>query len=112
MTRQIERESIINEAVRRARLQSGGFVIGGGESNTGANVGTGAEVFKDKSGVSLRFRSITGAGGITVTENANEIEIDGSGVSGGGGTVLVPVASAGALVFDSTGDVVLTPYVP
>jgi len=50
---------------------------GGGGSGTvtgGANVGTGAGVFKDLNGGDLRFRSITGTG-LTVTENTNEVNI-------------------------------------
>ena len=46
-----------------------------GEPNTAANVGTGAGVWKDKLGETLRFKSITAGSGITITESANEIEI-------------------------------------
>jgi len=76
-----------------------------GETNTGTNVGTGVGVFKDKSGVSLRFKSIIvanqvittgdglGARGyeLTLTENANDITLTfiayhaDSGGGGGGG---------------------------
>lgn len=51
-----------------------------GEANTAANVGGGAGVFRDKAGNTLNLRSVVGAGGLVATENANEIEIDGSGV--------------------------------
>lgn len=67
-----------------------------GEANTASNVGTGAGVWKDKSGVDLRFRRIRAgsvtltrsgdvgngriatisSGTITVTQNADDIQID------------------------------------
>jgi hypothetical protein len=46
-----------------------------GESNTAANVGAGAGVFRDKVGAVLNLRSVTAGAGITVTENADEIDI-------------------------------------
>ncbi len=49
-----------------------------GERNTGANVGTGSEVFKDKTGLSLRFRTLVAGTNITLSEGADEITIDGS----------------------------------
>ena len=48
----------------------------GGEANTGTNVGTGASVFKDKLGVALRFKTITGSGQATVTETEDTINIE------------------------------------
>ena len=51
-----------------------------GEPNTAANVGTGAEVFKDKVGETLNFRSIVQGTGITVTQSTNEITIVNSGI--------------------------------
>lgn len=46
-----------------------------GESNTGSNLGTGAEVFKEKSGASLLLRTITEGSNIIINENANTIEL-------------------------------------
>lgn len=46
-----------------------------GESNTGSNLGTGAKVFKQKTGVDFQFRSLKAGSGITLTEGATEIEI-------------------------------------
>ncbi len=44
-----------------------------GESNTAANVGaTGANVFKEKSGVEFRFRRIKSGSGIVISEGENE----------------------------------------
>lgn len=45
-------------------------------STTGTNVGSGAYVFKDKSGDNLRFRSIVGGTDIDVAQTTNEITID------------------------------------
>lgn len=74
----------------------------GGEINTGANVGGGdAEVFRDKTGVALNFRTITGLGSVTVTENGNVVEINVPAV---GETNLAANVGAGAGVFrDKTG---------
>lgn len=46
-----------------------------GEANTSLNDGAGAEVFKEKSGLALVFRTLTGSDGITVAEGADEIDI-------------------------------------
>lgn len=48
----------------------------GGESNDGTNVGSGAGVYKDKSGSTLRFRSLIGGDGVDITEGSDEITID------------------------------------
>lgn len=50
-----------------------------GESNTAANVGAGAGVFRDKVGAVINLRSITGGAGVTITENADEIDIAATG---------------------------------
>lgn len=64
-------------------VPSGGGGGGGGEANTGANVGgaTG-QVFRNKTGVTLNFKTISGSGGIVITDNADTIDIDGSGAGG------------------------------
>jgi hypothetical protein len=51
----------------------------GGEINTAANVGAGdAEVYRDKIGSVLNFRTISGINGITVSESGDVIEVSGS----------------------------------
>jgi hypothetical protein len=47
----------------------------GGETNTASSVGTGEEVFKQKTGVDFEFRSLTSDSSITLTDNANDIGI-------------------------------------
>ena len=47
--------------------------------NTGNNVGTGAQVYKDASSNILNFRSIVGGTGVTVTQGTDEITISASG---------------------------------
>ena len=56
---------------------------GGGEANTGSNVGTGDGVFKQKTGVDLEFKTLIGGTNVTITNNANDLTID---ASGGGGS--------------------------
>jgi hypothetical protein len=49
---------------------------GGGEVNVGQNVGDGAgQVYKDKSGVTLRFKTIKAGSGVTVTNNADDVTL-------------------------------------
>lgn len=55
--------------------KAGAGSTGSGEANTGANVGTGANVFRDKAGVVLNFRRINAGSGVTVTQNTNDITI-------------------------------------
>ena len=61
---------------------------GGGEANTGNNVGAGAGVFRNKTGVQLNFKSLTAGPGVTLTPSADEIQI---AASGGGAAFPWPV---------------------
>lgn len=54
---------------------------GGGEANTGSNVGLGDGVFKQKTGVDLEFKTLIGGTNVTITNNANDLTIDASGGS-------------------------------
>lgn len=68
---------------------------GGGESNTGSNVGTGSGVFRDKTGVTLNFKSIKAGSNITITPSANEVEIASTSGSGTSTTTETRTISAG-----------------
>lgn len=76
-----------------------------GETNTGSNLGTGAQIFKQKTGVDLQFRSIIGTNGLTVTQNANDLSISGANFvtnavnSNGTGTEFVMGKTDGILMF-------------
>jgi len=77
----------------------------GAEPNRAANVGEGAEIFRDKVGALLNFRSLVAGGNVTITENGDVIQISSSGGDAG---VTSIIAGAGISVNRSTGDVTVT----
>ena len=73
-----------------------------GEANTGNSLGTGeGTVYKDKVGVQLNFRSLRAGNNITITEDANEITINGQ-AGGGGGEPLANVGTGEGQVWRDT----------
>lgn len=55
-----------------------------GETNLGANVGTGeGDVFRDKTSATLNFKTIKAGTGVVITNNADDITIDSTGAGGG-----------------------------
>jgi len=64
-----------------------------GEPNLAANVGSGAGVWKDKNGETLRFKSIVQGTNITVGASTNEISLN---VPKGAGLTLTTTGSSGA----------------
>lgn len=55
-----------------------------GEANTASNVGSGAEVFKEKSSVNFVFRTLEAGAGITITEADDDITIAATGTAATG----------------------------
>ncbi len=48
---------------------------GAGEANTGANVGAGTGIFRDKTGVNLNFKSMIAGANVAVVDNGNDITV-------------------------------------
>lgn len=71
-----------NDAVNYSQLT--GLAVG--ESNSASNVGSGSNVFKQKTGVDLEFRSIIGTNNITATQNADDITLTGPSLDSGSHT--------------------------
>ena len=56
----------------------------GGEANTGANVGTGAgQVFKQKGGVQLQFRTLKAGTNVTIVQGVDDITINSTATATG-----------------------------
>ena len=78
-------------------------VAGGGsvQETAGANVGTGVEVYKDKTGDLLNFRTLVPGSNVSITENNNEIIISSSAAGGGSGTITASNIGTGQDVFSA-----------
>jgi hypothetical protein len=80
---------------------AGGSGGGGGGVTSASNVGTGAEVFKQLTGSDLEFRTLVAGANVTITENADDIEIAASGGgSSGRDNPVDDVDGTAALSFD------------
>lgn len=68
--------------IRIASTAGGGV---GGAGDPLVNIGGGAEIYKGNITDQEQLRTLKGTGGIVVTQNANDVTIDGSGIGGGTG---------------------------
>lgn len=64
---------------------------GGGDITNGANVGGEAEVFKQKVGSILQFRTLEAGTNVSIVQNADTITINSTGGGGGSGRILFDV---------------------
>lgn len=80
---------------------------GTGETNTMASVGAGVSVYKDKSGVQLRLKSLVAGTGVLLTAGADTIQIDATGVGGGEVNVGQSVAVTGEQLYAGKSGVAL-----
>jgi len=75
---------------------------GGGEANTGTNVGSGTgQVFRDKTGITLNFKTLLQGSNITITNNADDITIsstDSNAISQGDSSVTVTDTGSNGLI--------------
>jgi hypothetical protein len=60
---------------------------GGGETNTASNVGSGNDVFKQKTGVDFEFRTLVAGTNVTITSGATELTINSTATGGGGSRI-------------------------
>lgn len=76
-----------------------GFTGGSGEVNTASNMaGTGIGIWKDKSGVDLRFKRLVAGTNITLTDMTDSVKIDAAG--GGSGS---PAGNHGNIQLNNAG---------
>ena len=77
-----DRSVIVQQADEPREIVIGAPATIGVDPTNAANVGGGdAEIFRDKTGFVLNLRTVSGTGGISVSENGDVVEVDGAGVS-------------------------------
>ncbi|MFB6174101.1 MAG: hypothetical protein ABEI39_05600 [Halobacteriales archaeon] len=74
-----------------------------GEANTASNVGTGAELFKQKSGSDLEFRTLLTEGALSTTQNADTVSLGGPWADGDADGLLEPRSGTGYTGIDLSG---------
>ena len=95
--------SVTVEVIRLSPLvdSSGGGSTPTPNPVTGTSLGTGAAVFKDKTGDTLRFKSIKAGTNVTITETATEVQI-ASTAAGGGTAVPTESVNLGTLTMNAS----------
>lgn len=76
------------------------YLSGATQVTQGANVGTGAAIFKQLTGTTLQFRRISGSGNTTVTQNGDTVVIFSPSGSSSGTTNAVNIGT-GCGIFDA-----------
>jgi hypothetical protein len=81
MRRLVEALAFMTSEVRKLQQTLG--ASGVGEVNTGANVGTGVGLFRNKTGLTLNFRSLLAGSGVSIAVVGDDVQISvGAGGSG------------------------------
>ncbi|NKC01989.1 MAG: hypothetical protein GKR90_26290 [Pseudomonadales bacterium] len=75
------------------------------EPNRASNVGDGVELYKDKTGAVLNFKTLEAGSGVSLSDSGDKIKIT---CTGGNAGVTSIIAGAGISVNSSTGDVTVT----
>ena len=95
--------SFTGTAVANLAVDASGNVIttatggGSGEANTASNLaGLGIGIFKDKSGVDLRFKRLKAGTGISITDNTDSVTITNTGMSN-------PMTTQGDIIYGASG---------
>lgn len=81
----------------------------GGEANTASNLGTGRQLFKQKIGVDLQFRTLTQGQGMNLTQNSDNVSIQTNFKIDNISQVCSGTDKVSAITFNNvTGDTVVT----
>jgi hypothetical protein len=81
--------------------------VGGGEVNTLSSVGSGNDLFYQKSGSDLQIRTLVAGTNVTITSGATELTINSSG-GGGGGSSRITGSTQTTNADVTTGDTINT----
>lgn len=80
-----------------------------GETNEGLNLGSGAQVFKEKSDTTFHFRTLEDAGIVTITQGTNDITISATEVDGSITNEIQTITISNDTIYLSDGGFVVVP---